>query len=134
MNDTKCAEALVNFDIACKNVHTWGRNSTMPTCSDECQKWITELDNNAITKHMKCCECGNDKNVTINQRCSLVQSNIKELCGRKPENPKQCQHFKSACEHEKLKEMTINREGKYFMLYIVVLDGFITRSVSTKDL
>jgi len=109
-NNTKCTQIWVNSRIACKRINTWNSNSTRPTCTDECMKWIDRLDNNAITEHIKCCECDDG---TYNKTCGILKTNIEKSCGTRFGSSEQCQYYKSACEHEKAKEVAIDREGKH---------------------
>jgi len=73
MNDTKCTETWVNFNAACREVNLWDGNSSMPTCTDECKKAIDKLEQNFISKHIKCCECGDEEHMAETMMCSLKE-------------------------------------------------------------
>jgi len=110
MNDTKCAETWVNFNAAC--VSLWDVNSSMPTCTDECKKRMDEVDQNSISTHIKCCECGNNESATETMVCNLIKRNIDELCNFKVSVSEYCQRNKRACELIKSTEVVIDSEGK----------------------
>jgi len=109
MNDTKCTETWANFNAACSEAELWDGNSSMPICTEECKKRLDELGQNAISKHIKCCNCGDDENVTETMMCNLVKRNIEELC--ELTFLEDCQLYKTACEHERSTEVVTDSES-----------------------
>ena len=97
-NSTECVMIWDNYRDKCKEVISWDGVSVMPICSNECKRWIDELDNNPFGKYLKCCKCNEqDENKRI--ECIKEREKMSIVCDIDYNSLRHCQQNEILCEN-----------------------------------
>ena len=100
-NDTDCNMIWNKYKTYCNGVILWDHNTTMPTCTDQCKKWIEELVNNPIGKYIKCCSC-DQKNEVEKMHCITERQNIAIVCDLDYNHVNDCHNNQELCTNDML--------------------------------
>ena len=106
-NNTDCNMIWNKYNTYCDGVISWDGNSTIPMCTDECKRWIKELENNPIGKYIKCCHCTKENEV----ECNRERRNVAIVCDVDFNHVKDCHNNEELCINDTLKDYEGNKDS-----------------------
>ena len=106
-NNTDCNMIWNKYYTYCDGVISWDGNSTIPMCTDECKRWIEELEDNPIGKYIKCCYCNKENEV----ECIRERRNVAIVCDVDFNHVKDCHNNEELCINDTLKDYEGNKDS-----------------------